>query len=552
MVMTTRVQTGIDGLDRILCGGFLRHNSILLKGAPGTGKTSLGIQILMRGILEDSEAGIVCSFEQFPQQLYRDALAFGWNLEQDVHSGRLAVFFMKPIDLMCREGSPESPLLTQLFEKAEAIGAGRILIDSVSHFIQSGGDPGERRGDLLRFINALKAAGLTPILTAEAQQCGLREYSFEEYLVDEVVLLHNESGDFEPSLPRRTLEIIKTRGHEHVRGRHPFVFGPHGIDVYPHILPASYTADEMADSGLEPVSTGVEGIDGFLGGGYLRGTVAIVAGMSGTYKTTLAASFLADGAKKGEKGLLVTFEEMPRQMTKMLAGRGVDLVPGLESGLVEICHYVPKECCLDAIYADLRKRLEGGLRRVVVDSLDGFERSIDNTTEYRDYLGMFLAALRRAGATTLLTQKLQHVSTNNPLADIRYASMTDTIVYLGNVEFNSEIHKVISILKSRGANPDTSLREIFCDGTGLHVSHKFHGLSGILQGNAHGQFKKTVEDVFQPLYYLRDFAQIGAGAEGIEAKKAIELFQNMLGQIESLDEALKDHFGFDPEKQKLR
>ena len=40
--MSKRIQTGVRGLDRVLGGGFLAHNSILLKGAPGT---SYNIQV---------------------------------------------------------------------------------------------------------------------------------------------------------------------------------------------------------------------------------------------------------------------------------------------------------------------------------------------------------------------------------------------------------------------------------------------------------------------------------------------------------------------------
>ncbi|HUT24310.1 MAG TPA: ATPase domain-containing protein [Sumerlaeia bacterium] len=550
--MSTRIRTGIEGLDTILGGGFLPYNSVLLKGAPGTGKTSLGIQILLQGIGEEGEGAIVCSFEQFPQQLQRDMNSFGWDLDRLVADGKMHVFYVRPDDLVVPAGGAHSSLVSRVLEKTDEIGAKRLLMDSLSHFNRVNEDPIQCRSLILQFINEVKAVGLTPLLTAELHDTGRREFSFEEYLVDEVVLLHNDLATSGASLPQRTLEVTKTRGHSHIRGRHPFTFTGKGIEVYPHILPEPFSTDEMTERQFEPVPSGVDGVDRLLGGGYPSGTASIIAGMSGAYKTTLAATFLAEGAGRGENGLFITFEENPQQLIKTLARRGVDLASAVESGQVQIRHYVPKRTCLEKILADLRPGLDNGsLRRVVIDSLDDFERCIEKPSAYKDYLGMFLAALRRAGATTRLTLKLQQVSGTNPISDIRYVSMVETVVYLGNVEIESEIHRVISILKARGSRAEGDLREIQCDAGGLKITHKFHGLSGILQGTARGRFKKTVEDIFQPLYFIRDFAQLGATGKVDDAKRQ-KILADILSQLGALDGALKDYFGFDPEEEKKK
>jgi circadian clock protein KaiC len=41
--------TGIAGLDDILAGGFRRNRLYLVEGAPGAGKTTLGMQFLLAG-----------------------------------------------------------------------------------------------------------------------------------------------------------------------------------------------------------------------------------------------------------------------------------------------------------------------------------------------------------------------------------------------------------------------------------------------------------------------------------------------------------------------
>ena len=68
-----RATTGIKGLDDMLNGGFVPGSMTLLRGAPGTGKTSLGLQYLIHGAKKKNENGLLISFEEFPSSLYRDA-----------------------------------------------------------------------------------------------------------------------------------------------------------------------------------------------------------------------------------------------------------------------------------------------------------------------------------------------------------------------------------------------------------------------------------------------------------------------------------------------
>src|SRR5262249_59275933 len=74
------VKTGIKGLDSILFGGIPRGNIILLEGAAGTGKSTLGLEFIYRGITEFGEPGMMILFEVSPDKLVRDAMQFGWDL----------------------------------------------------------------------------------------------------------------------------------------------------------------------------------------------------------------------------------------------------------------------------------------------------------------------------------------------------------------------------------------------------------------------------------------------------------------------------------------
>src|SRR4029450_10699066 len=87
------VRTGISGLDAILTNGIPRGNIILLEGAVGTGKTTLGVEFVYRGASEFDEPGLIVLFEVSPEKLVRDASQFGWDLPALERNGRIKILF---------------------------------------------------------------------------------------------------------------------------------------------------------------------------------------------------------------------------------------------------------------------------------------------------------------------------------------------------------------------------------------------------------------------------------------------------------------------------
>ena len=122
------IQTGIYGLDQIFLGGILKGNLILVEGAAGTGKTLMGVEFIYRGITEQDEPGIIVVFETSPQKLIRDAISFGWDLDELQQRNKLRIIFTSPQVLDHDLRSLDSLLL----EAAAGIGAQRIFIDGIS------------------------------------------------------------------------------------------------------------------------------------------------------------------------------------------------------------------------------------------------------------------------------------------------------------------------------------------------------------------------------------------------------------------------------------
>jgi len=223
-----RVKTGIPGLDEMLHGGFLPQTANLVEGAPGTGKTTLGMQFIYNGIVSYNEPGIILTFEEFPRQYYQDAASFGWDFRRLEQEGKLKIIMTSPevtkLDLESVGGMIETAV--------NEMGARRILVDSLSHFARLSDDPIELRSIMYSFINALKREGLTSVLTRESPfLLGGTEVSDETgitFVVDSYIMLRYVEIE---STIRKALLVLKLRGSDHAKDIRQFEIASDGIHV---------------------------------------------------------------------------------------------------------------------------------------------------------------------------------------------------------------------------------------------------------------------------------------------------------------------------------
>lgn len=223
-----RIDLGIEGLDAMIQGGVPERSLIVTIGGAGTGKTTFGLQFLHEA-LRDDESAIFITLEQSGEELVDTAVELGWPFDEYNDDGRLAVVDLDPIEMATSLGSIRNDL-PRLIEEFDAT---RLVLDSVSLLEMMYDDSARRRNEIYDFTTSLKEAGVTTLLTSEADAATsyASRYGTIEYLTDAVILLQYIRGsDFRET--RLGIEIQKIRNANHSREMKPYEIGDRGISVY--------------------------------------------------------------------------------------------------------------------------------------------------------------------------------------------------------------------------------------------------------------------------------------------------------------------------------
>jgi len=206
-----RSKFGIEELDRLLGGGLIKGDAILLAGSAGSGKTTLGLQFIVNGI-GSGEPGIYVTFEELPDQLYRDAANFGWDLRELERTGKLRVICTSPKLLL--DPDVANAILGRVIRE---INAKRIVFDSLSHLAMFT-DESSLRMQAYGLVMLLKRNRMTSMMIWEISQVIGASFSVTDlglsFLLDGIILLR--PVEIDASL-RRAFVILKMRGTKHDR-----------------------------------------------------------------------------------------------------------------------------------------------------------------------------------------------------------------------------------------------------------------------------------------------------------------------------------------------
>ena len=236
------VSTGILGVDKILAGkGIPRGHTVLVSGAPRSGKTTFAIQFLYVGATEHDESGVYVTLDEEPSDTRGNMMKFGWDLRKLEDERRLAFINVSPVPVAPSErggliqiGMKEFrliKLLEAIRQGINEVNARRVVVDPITIFALQYPDEVDRIHAMRDLMRELRKTGCTNLLISELKGTGWdREHQFEEYLAQGVILLRTFSKG---SRLVRAFQVEKMRGLGIDSLPIPYDISEKGIEVYP-------------------------------------------------------------------------------------------------------------------------------------------------------------------------------------------------------------------------------------------------------------------------------------------------------------------------------
>lgn len=474
-----RVPTGVSGLDVVLRGGLLRGGLYLVEGAPGAGKTILGNQLAFAHVAAGGRALYVTLLTEAHSRMFGHLRALAFFDQAAL--GDALVYYS---GAMALEDGQLPGLLAMVHAALAERRATLLVLDSLVTVAETAAAEGALRRFMLDLQALVEAHGATALLLVRPVP---GRADLAHTMVDGVVVLRDEAVDVEVL---RLLEVRKFRGGGYLRGRHGYAITDDGLAVYPR-TEARYADPVIPDlRAPEPLlSVGVARLDAMLGGGLPAGASALVAGASGTGKTPLGLHFLDAGARAGEAGLYLGFDEPPAALLATADGLGLALRDAHARGALTIAWQLPVEEPLDALAERLLADVAAqGARRLVLDGLELLSFLAQRDARLVRFWAALQAELRARGVTTLATLRLPEFY--GPASAVPVAGldgMFDTLLFLRSVELRSQLYRLVSVLKARGRAADRAIREFRFTARGMVVAESFDGAEAILADAAGGE-----------------------------------------------------------------
>lgn len=278
----------------------------------------------------------------------------------------------------------------------------------------------------------------------------------------------------------RYLVVRKFRGSEFLSGIHTYeIKTGKGVVVYPRL---HFGSVQPTFGNFEKLSFGVPEIDELLYGGIERSTVSIVAGPSGTGKTTLCMQFLKEASGRGERSVLYTFEEAPAKIIKRCEQVNIPAKHMVEKGTLEIVYVPPNIYTADAFAEMVKEDVEKNKTQIVmIDSTSGYDEAIIGK-ENLPYLFNLCKYLSLNGVTVLLPTEVKNITGDFVISNYDISYVADNILFLRYIEVKGQLRRTIGVLKKRLSNFEKTLREFDITQYGIKVGEPLHNLKNILTG----------------------------------------------------------------------
>lgn len=477
-VRIRRLKTGVPGLDQLLGGGLPEFSFNLIAGTPGSGKTTLAHQIMFSLATPNNRALFFTVLGEPALKMLRYQQQFPFF---DIDKVNESIRYVNlSADLL--EGH-FSRVLSRIAEEVKDYAPSLVFVDSFRSVVQAGKQKEQGASELQGFV----------------QRLGMQMTSWQAttFLVGEYLTPESESSAvftvadgilwLSQNLHRnsmvRKIQVVKMRGQAQAPGLHTFRVGNDGIRVFPRAIVKNSTGAELTTkASIEEsrVPMGIPGLDDMLGGGLPVGYSLLVVGPSGCGKTILTTEFLAEGARRGEPGVIAAFEKSPSQL---LGNRKLHSL--VQAGQVGVIDTRSLDLSIDETLHDLIEMITRmKAKRVVIDSLSGFELALapEFSEDFRGSLYRMVAELTDMGVTVLMTSELEDRYTDLRFSPFGSAFLADAIIVQRYIEIAGQFKRAISVVKVRGSQHSKDIRLFDITDDGIVLGETLSEYAGIMTG----------------------------------------------------------------------
>ncbi|MGL5880319.1 MAG: ATPase domain-containing protein [Xenococcaceae cyanobacterium] len=468
-----RISTGIIGLDEILSGGLIAHQAYLIKGQPGSGKTTLGFHFLNAGVSQ-GEKTLLISFGELENRLRRNAKLIGIDLDKVdfLDLSPTADFFYEDqsYDIFSPAEVEKAPITQKIIDTIDDIKPQRIFLDAITQFRFLAQDSFQFRKQVQSFLRFMLDREITLLFTSEGSD---RHPDDDlQFMSDGVIQLHMTAG-------RRTVQVTKFRGSGFTGGYHDLHLCDRGMEIFPVLIAETYQREFKS----EAISSGIPEIDELLHGGIERGTTTIISGPSGVGKSTFGIQFMKEAAGRGERSVLYAFEEGIETILKRCEAVNIPVRVMLERGTLSIVSVEPLRYTSNQFAHLVRQEVEQNNATIImIDSTSGYKLSIQQEDLVRQ-LHSVCQYLKNMGVTVILVNEIHAIAGGEfSVTEIGLSYLADNLIFLRYLELDGQIRKAIGVLKKRVSDFERTLREFTITKYGIKVGEPLTQLRGILSG----------------------------------------------------------------------